>query len=66
MKIPPVRAELFDADGQTGSHEKTLFFFAVLRTRLKMTKLDTLGNLGEIRFPYCYSSLPACGLSWLN
>ena len=26
MKIPPVRAELFDADGQTGSHEKTLFF----------------------------------------
>jgi len=39
MKIHPVGAELFHADGRTDRHDKNVYsFFAILRTRLKLAK----------------------------
>jgi hypothetical protein len=40
MKISPVGAELFHANGQSDRHDKTKPLFTILRTRLKTDTCD--------------------------
>jgi hypothetical protein len=44
MKIRPVGAELFHADGRTDGHDETKSFFVILRTRLQTKILNLVGN----------------------
>jgi hypothetical protein len=47
MKVCPVGAELFHADGQTNKHDEgKRAFFAILQTRLKIDK-----NIKGLKYP---------------